>query len=436
MDPSMLSQGEKLFSCRNRRRKYPRLRGLFFDIVDAIPALENSLCVYAGNDCTFDGILEFVIEQTKSGYKFVGGGFLMFLEYRLAPQVQLSAPFLEGNMVIIALRGEPRNSFKSAITTIFEPFEKKGWFLVGGLLIIICILVVAAAIVFTPVRSPRAILFRLLYGQDDPNDTRTANECGQQRMMERLTSRSLTVSLAVFFAVLVLLYEIAVATNVFKAPDANFTTTFASIRNDRPQKYVIISGGATEHVFISRLFAQQKNVMNSTPWSRVTTTDQMLDIILDSEHPAEYGISYDVSITFCELSRYCFQFADLSMLRIHIITQRNVGNSLAARNLCDKIVVMRLIPSFHKFVCGWYYSSNIYETERREIDAGILDLRLHDSISEMQGKYESFPLNCGSERTRISPMILVVLLLVTVFPLLMLSACLIMCSCALRVSQR
>ena len=75
-DPPLIIRHEKLawakprpFPCRDRQRYYPGLNGTFFDVLNRVAELEDdradlpirsALCVYAGDNCTYDGTVRFV----------------------------------------------------------------------------------------------------------------------------------------------------------------------------------------------------------------------------------------------------------------------------------------------------------------------------------------------------------------------------------------
>lgn len=221
---------------------------------------------------------------------------MLFLGYRLTPQTQFSAPFLEGRMVIFTARKDRKNSIREALAVLSQPFKSGGWALIALMLIFFAGVFVVTAFVFSPTMSFRGAFTRLFDDRDEPHDTLPHEERSRHRLLEKFTWRSLSTSVKVFLAVLVLLYEIAVAVHIFKQGNLDFPMAYGKIHKDELHKYVTIRGGASEYVFWWRVGAKVNNTKDMTSWSRAQDTDEMIDWVLSPKHPAVYGISYDVSI--------------------------------------------------------------------------------------------------------------------------------------------
>ena len=81
------------FPCSEYKQQHKNLSGAFFDIVKATGTLGNAQCVWGGSECEFDDMVEFVRRSKDAGsYKFIAGGLLFMLKYRMSEDTIASAP--------------------------------------------------------------------------------------------------------------------------------------------------------------------------------------------------------------------------------------------------------------------------------------------------------------------------------------------------------
>jgi len=87
------TEHQKPFPCSKYKELYKGLKGPFFEIINASDAFRNTLCVWGGTDCQFDDMIDFVRRTTKTGkHRFIAGGLLFMLEYRISNVTIASAP--------------------------------------------------------------------------------------------------------------------------------------------------------------------------------------------------------------------------------------------------------------------------------------------------------------------------------------------------------
>lgn len=105
------------------------------------------------------------------------------------------------------MRNRTLNSFESAFNSIFRPFEGPAWGMVGLFATMLCLCFGLFIIVFCPHREIRPAFEWILTGERSDNP------------YEATTWRMLIISVTVFFAVLVLLYEVGIAVLLFRGSD-------------------------------------------------------------------------------------------------------------------------------------------------------------------------------------------------------------------------
>ncbi len=86
------TEHQKPFPCSEYNQRYKGLKGPFFDILNATDKLRNTYCVWGGTDCQFDDMVKFVRRTTRSKHKFIAGGLLFMLKYRISNETIASAP--------------------------------------------------------------------------------------------------------------------------------------------------------------------------------------------------------------------------------------------------------------------------------------------------------------------------------------------------------
>jgi len=116
------------FPCVRFKEKYPGLGGVFFQMISNSPSLHRSQCVYAGPDCTFDGMVSFVNKSSSiSNYQWVAAGILFVLEDRILPGVIPSTAILTDHLHVIGPPVQSQESFGDALSLILKPFSREAW---------------------------------------------------------------------------------------------------------------------------------------------------------------------------------------------------------------------------------------------------------------------------------------------------------------------
>lgn len=125
LDQSMNNpEDQRPFLCSNPQGRHPKLRGVFFDIVEKMGPLRNAHCVWAGENCTFDGILNFVNESAIAGYRhrWVASGLLFSHPYRISLHTLPSSSIHEAKLRVFGPPIQPYTPISEAWDTISKPF--------------------------------------------------------------------------------------------------------------------------------------------------------------------------------------------------------------------------------------------------------------------------------------------------------------------------
>lgn len=122
------TEQQKPFPCAKYSQIYEDLYGPFFEIVNKIPALSDAQCVWGGTDCSYDDKINFVQRTSENReYRFIAGGLLFNLEYRMSKHAVPSVPLMSDKTVVIGPRNDDRVSWKSAWDALWRPFTTKAW---------------------------------------------------------------------------------------------------------------------------------------------------------------------------------------------------------------------------------------------------------------------------------------------------------------------
>ncbi len=139
LDPMMRTEEhQKLFRCRERARVFPLLSGPFFDLVDAIPELQKASCIWAGPNTTYESNIQFVghVSRGKRTLKFVAGGMLFQMAYRISNGTIPSAPKSHGKIVVVSANRPAQKAFSDATKAIVGPFGQSTWWLLSSIILL------------------------------------------------------------------------------------------------------------------------------------------------------------------------------------------------------------------------------------------------------------------------------------------------------------
>ncbi len=214
-DPRTMKGDIQPFPCRERR-KYG-VGGIFFEITDALPPLNNSLCLYAGKECTFDGVAAFIEKNAsfKMNYRFATSGLTLLTPSRVSQFLFPSAPILDGKVVIVGDR-KVGPSAQEGFRAVLAAVDSTTWIAFFSVLLLFAILHCMTALAFGRTRSFRSYVQYLL---GDPSTLSKGEEkqiyLGEFRLANRLAIISLRTAFSAFMLISILFYEISVVNYLF-----------------------------------------------------------------------------------------------------------------------------------------------------------------------------------------------------------------------------
>lgn len=127
--------------------------------------LEDAYCVWAGNNYSFDGQLQLLTDSTAAGneHRWIAGGLLFVLEYRISSSSIPSASLIEDEIRVI---GPPVDGYTSplqAANTIVKPFTPKAWGFIFGCILAHVIVKACIAYDYVEAVTPRQCFDRVLF---------------------------------------------------------------------------------------------------------------------------------------------------------------------------------------------------------------------------------------------------------------------------------
>ena len=391
------SEHQQPFPCSQYSEKYENLYGPFFDILKQMPPLNDSLCVWGGNDCTYDDMVSFVQRTTSrvEKYKFMTGGLLFNLRYRMNSPLSIpSVPLMEDHLIIIGPRNDDRMSWASAWDALWRPFTTKAWAMLIFTLLSVVFLRVWISYHFTTpftwhhfrdnllgdyIHSHTAPIYQR------PTDVPVARHLDPAEL-RRLNSYT-TNGVKMLFILVLLYYEIAVVDFVFQ----NRTERVDSLS---PSQFVITENTTMEQIFVDEFLRSNKNENrranrqgcrgNTVCWKEVHSIGEVFDTVTDRNGTRSKQHLY--SYVYESFNRYWFK--------------QNAS-------LCQEIQVLEYDRLQRSFAGVWYYSKNIDLDRRTEIDRMILSLREKDIIRKLiqEEAGASLPPKCETS-TSISVLLL------------------------------
>ena len=351
-------------------------KGLFFDVLkevsESVPEVREAMCIYGGNDCTFDNNVRFVEDAVKqnASYRFIAGGYFLFLPHRRTDETIQSHPWDFDVLVVVMRPDDASRSFASALEQVIQPFSIRGWGLLLGFLLIFLIGFVAHCLRFCPVRTFRGFVkWVILARQRD------------RGVWETASWNSLKVSWIVFCAILILLYEISVVGFILTGK-YEFVDKIEEFQSFRVRDFAVIEGDASETIFKAAI---DWKADKKPEWKQPKALKDLTDLIVTRQ--VKYGIQFDTV----------------------------VANVLQSENLCDSLVA---VTTEKREFGGWFYGSGVPIESRTRIDTALSALALAKKPQTWVDRYGEAPLNCGKVAGRIYYKVLLVLLLLTAAPFL------------------
>lgn len=248
-------------------------KGFFFDLLHKISSVDdqvagdihNVLCILASR-CTYNELLRFVANTSmlSSDYKFLAGGCLSFIQNRMIPGV---IPSVHRYVDSLSLMYRPRNgtgSYREALYHIFAPFQWGGWSLILLDAVLLCLCFAFFVWRYRPSNDRDEIMNWLVNSQDFPD------------IYQRLGWLMIPVGIIMFVTVLVLLYEIAVASFIFEGRSP-LVTNMEQLAGLGLDKFAVTKGGASENIFRNTVEYEGAN----PPWTAVDDVPEMITSILN-----------------------------------------------------------------------------------------------------------------------------------------------------------
>lgn len=237
------------FHCKDSLSKYRKiLRGPYFSFIQNIPALEESYCIFAGDECSYDDEIKFLSEarSMKQGHQFIVSGLMFIMSYRINDDSIPSTPFTHGPILIVGLIESRQLSFIKALEAVSGPFETSSWGFILVIVLIYALVRIGISLTFTvPFRwlpfwwnvwgeyeeaeeqqnvNTQNVLFNVEMDGDGSNNLLEADDLPnlQEREIQRnyralfFYNKYWAVSAKLFLFLTVLFYELALFNHVFE----------------------------------------------------------------------------------------------------------------------------------------------------------------------------------------------------------------------------
>ena len=388
INSTLESEEPQPFLCRDHDILYPKTKGLFFDVLQGVseyvPEVRNAQCIFGGKKCSFDNSVRFVedIVKNEPSYQFVAGGYLVFLFYRRSKYTVHSQPYASDRTVVVFLPENARDSFAEAWKQVFQPFSAHGWGFLFGMLLIFLFGLGLHAKRFSGARGIRE--FARWFILSKPLD---------RGVWETASWNSLKLGVAVFFAVLILLYELSIVNFILTGP-VLLVDNIEQLKTLEVKNFAVVKGSASETIF--KYAAGKEDLIGTVPWFQGESSGDIIDMVVKRQ------IKYAFSV------------------------QSTVSNILYLDNLCDKVVA---VPMEKRDSGGWYYGTNIPIELRLNIDRAMSKLVLKQKPKVWRNQYGESPLSCGKVTGEIDHKVIMVLFALTVGPFLLKHFVLMALSC-------
>ncbi len=349
--------------------------GVFFEVLkragEMVPEVQRARCIYGGRNCSFDNSVRFIEDTVKlnRGYRFIAGGFFLFMPHRRTQHTIHSQPWSSEKMVVLFRHDGVKRSFEFAWRQVFQPYSSEGWGLLLAFMCLFCIALGIHTYRFSPTRSFRGLI--RWFALSNPS---------ARGVWETASWSTLRLAVVVFFAVSILLYEVSYL--ILQGPDN--ISNIKELRSLGLRNYAIVEGDSTETIF--KYAVGWNNKTRKYPWVPVKTLDDAIKLIRDKT--VKYGFSIETT----------------------------VANRLRRDNLCD---VISAIPTEKKDSGGWYYGISISRQLRQKIDTALATLVLEELPRKSKKEFGLSPLSCGRLTGELDYKVLLFILLLTVGPILL-----------------
>ena len=406
------------FRCSERLERFKNPPyGPFFNVIQQVPQLRDAYCVFSGHECSFDDQVEFLQYAHENGggdHQFIAGGILWTLSYRISPTAIPSVTFITGRILVLGPRKAPQLSARDAWNAVFGPFEKNAWLYIISLIITFIVLRAGLAFLFTKPILWRAVFWNF-FGEyetaqkiqdkaveannqnggnsgniddstDEHNDSahtnisggmdEELNETRQNREILEFYNKYWMTAFKMFFALTILFYELALFTHVFEILTRPPFKNIRNLNSIELDEFTMLKGAAQEYLF--KISADPDNFYEGKepPWHPQRSLDDVYNALL---HEGKYALSYEQVL----------QYKDYS------------------REVCSELTYYRTNSKAQFYQGSWYYSVDVPQQTRLEIDKTITYLVEHGIMDQLLDHTKSDIDNCGRAMARISFTILI-----------------------------
>lgn len=375
------------------------LRGSLFDLIDEIPSLEESYCIFNGDECSFDDqitFLQYAYSLNQSQHQFIVAGLMFIMSYRVNNFSISSRAFAHGPILIVGERPlylRPL-SFHEAMRAVCGPFPPETWGFIFLTVLFFIVVRIGISVSFTLPFHWTSIWWNIWgeyetakeynriniesasnithsNSEDSIQFTRPAHitdlirsEIIKSRKRLEFYNKYWSSSAKVFVFVTVLFYELALFHHVFE----NSRPPYIGMRDlsrDEMQKFVLLGKSGMERYFEMAADPKMEQTNSgAVPWIREGSLVDVYDRILKNK---SFGVTYDRS-----------------------------WDKMKRDHLCNKLTVYRT-ESKHSYYAGWFYSKDVPEKTRLAIDQNISTLlergKANDILSEEKSGEECDPKN-------------------------------------------
>lgn len=354
LDDTMKSpEAEMPFLCSEYLKQFSRrLKGIFFLMLMEMQPSEGSYCVWAGNQCSYDGVLNFISSSAEAGdtHRWIAGGLFFVLPYRFSPYTIPSTSIIEDKFRVIGPPVEGYTTPSQAAKTIVKPFTAKAWgFIVGCIclhLVIKVFLVSDYVYAVSPHQGFDLRLFReRFFSIRNDHNQHPANEEAEEVYRNRHSFWMLIATM--FIAITLIFWELAIAVQVYEA------RLEAPFDDSRPERFVIVENTTEEFLF-------KQLIGNNSGWKRVKTIPKTYEAISRTDNSIDSTVVYEL------FHRYEMK--------------QNPSR-------CEKLRLYPGVPSTlvenqraPELTGAWYYSRNLPISNRIEIDKSLARLKANGRI--------------------------------------------------------
>lgn len=394
------------FPCQDSLTIYRKtLRGPYFPFIQNIPALNDAYCIFAGDECSFDDQIKFLSEarRMEQGHQFIVSGLMFIMSYRINNDSIPSTPFTHGPILIVGPIESPYLTFLNALEAVSGPFETTTWVFILIILLIYVLARIGISMTFT---TPfRWIPFWWnVWGEyeaaeeqqninaqnnqsnqemdgDDFNNLPEPEDLANLREQEFQNKKLLvfynkywTISAKVFFFLTVLFYELALFNHVFEILARPPRSNIQDLPKQEMERFVLVRNSGYEGYF--RLAADSRNeYLNADdidiPWQRVDTVADAYKSMMENR---KFSVCFERSLIIQMKTNYA----------------------------CDKLTFFET-DAKRTYNGGWFYSRDVPENTRLEIDKSLTELVEEGRAQEILHEEDDANYrNCGRRETRIS----------------------------------